>query len=365
MNRKRVVALIASTMMVVSLFSGCASSSTPKTATSTTKKIVIGLSTDQGGLNDKSFNQAADTGIKKAQKEFSLDYKALESKVKEDYQPNLEALVNNKSDLVFGVGYQMEQAFTDTAKKYTTNNFVIIDDVVALPNVESITFKEQEGSFLMGVIAGKTTKTNKVGFIGGIDGALINKFEAGFAAGVKSVNPTAAAGLISKDGKTPGTMVKYAGSFTDANLGYEDAKSLYSSGCDVVYHAAGGVGLGLFKAAKEMKDAGKADWAIGVDMDQAVTVPEYASVILSSMIKRVDTATYEACKDEVNKSFKGGKHIELGLKEDGVGIAPTSSVNTSKDVLDLVKKYQDAIISGKIVVPSTRDKVASFVVPTI
>ena len=365
MNRKRIVALVASTLMVVSLFSGCASSSTPKTATSTTKKVVIGLSTDQGGLNDKSFNQAADTGIKKAQKEFSLDYKALESKVKEDYQPNLEALVNNKSDLVFGVGYQMEQAFTDTAKKYTTNNFVIIDDVVALPNAESITFKEQEGSFLMGVIAGKTTKTNKVGFIGGIDGALINKFEAGFAAGVKSVNPAAAAGLISKDGKTPGTMVKYAGSFTDANLGYEDAKSLYSSGCDVVYHAAGGVGLGLFKAAKEMKDAGKADWAIGVDMDQAVTVPQYASVILSSMIKRVDTATYDACKDQVNKSFKGGKHIELGLKEDGVGIAPTSSVNTSKDVLDLVKKYKDAIIEGKIVVPSTRDKVASFAVPTI
>ena len=173
------------------------------------------------------------------------------------------------------------------------------------------------------------------------------------------------AGLISKDGKTPGTMVKYAGSFTDANLGYEDAKSLYSSGCDVVYHAAGGVGLGLFKAAKEMKDAGKADWAIGVDMDQAVTVPQYASVILSSMIKRVDTATYDACKDQVNKSFKGGKHIELGLKEDGVGIAPTSSVNTSKDVLDLVKKYKDAIIEGKIVVPSTRDKVASFAVPTI
>lgn len=364
MNKKRVVALVASTMMVASLFTGCGSS-TPKTSTSTATKIVIGLSTDQGGLNDKSFNQAADTGIKKAQKEFSLDYKSLESKVKEDYQPNLEALVNNKSNLVFGVGFQMEQALTDTAKKYTTNNFVIIDDVIALPNVESITFKEQEGSFLMGVIAGKMTKTNKIGFIGGIDGALINKFEAGFAAGVKSVNPTAAAGLISKDGKTPGTMVKYAGSFTDANLGYEDAKSLYSSGCDVVYHAAGGVGLGLFKAAKEMKDSGKADWAIGVDMDQAVTVPEYSSVILSSMIKRVDTATYEACKAVVDKSFKGGKHIELGLKEDGVGIAPTSNVNTPKDILDLVKKYQDAIIAGKIVVPATRDKVASFTAPSV
>lgn len=364
MNKKKVVALVASTMMVVSLFTGC-SSSTPKTSTSTVAKTVIGLSTDQGGLNDKSFNQSADTGIKKAQKEFSLDYKALESKVKEDYQPNLEALVNNKSNLIFGVGFQMEQALTDTAKKYTTNNFVIIDDVIALPNVESITFKEQEGSFLMGVIAGKMTKTNKIGFIGGIDSALINKFEAGFAAGVKSVNPTAAVGLVSKDGKTPGTMVKYAGSFNDSTIGYEDAKSLYSSGCDVVYHAAGGVGLGLFKAAKEMKDAGKSDWAIGVDMDQAVTVPEYSSVILSSMIKRVDTATYGACKDVVDKSFKGGKHIELGLKEDGIGIAPTSSVNTPKSVLDLVKKYQDEIIAGKIVVPSTRDKVASFVAPSI
>lgn len=370
MNKKRVIAFLSTAVMVVSLFAGCGSSSNSNTAQQQTKKVKIGLSTDEGGLNDKSFNQAADTGIKKAQKDLGVDYKAIESKQKEDYEPNLEALVNDNADLTFGIGFQMATAIKNVATKYKDKKFATIDiqkdDIGGfLPNVELITFKEQEGSFLMGVIAGKMTKTNKIGFIGGKDFALINKFEAGFAAGVKAVNPAAAEGLISKDGKKPGTMVKYADSFNDTNKGYELAKSLYVSGCDVVYHAAGGVGLGLFKAAKELKDSGKKVWAIGVDMDQAVTVPEYASVILSSMVKRVDTATYNATKDVVNGTFKGGRQVELGLKEDGVGIAESSKNYTPKNVLDLVDKYQTAIKDGKFVVPETRDKVKDFTAPTL
>ena len=356
MNKKRFISMFSAAIVSVSLFSGCGQKQELKPITEGTSKssqVKVGLSTDEGGLNDKSFNQAADTGIKEAQKKFGVDYKPIESTKKEDYEANLEALVSNGSNLVFGVGFQMEQAMKDVAGKHKDKNFAIIDTTVDLSNVESITFKEQEGSFLMGVIAGKMTKTNKVGFIGGKDQALINKFEAGFAAGVKAVNPQAATGLISADGKSPGTMVKYADSFNDTNKGYELAKSLYGEGCDVIYHAAGGVGIGMFKAG------------IGVDMDQAVTVPEYAGVILSSMVKRVDTATYNAVQDAVNGKFQGGKHVELGLKEDGVGIAGTSNKNTPKEVLDLVNKFAEAIKAGKFTVPATRDEANKFTVPSI
>ena len=368
MNKKRVVAMLATAIMSVSLFAGCGPKQELKPIGEGTQqgaKVKIGLSTDEGGLNDKSFNQAADTGIKEAVKKYGVEYKPVESAKKEDYESNLEALVSNGSNLTFAIGFQMEQAVKNVAGKHKDKNFAIIDGVADLPNVQSITFKEQEGSFLMGVIAGKMTKTNKVGFIGGKDFATINKFETGFAAGVKAVNPEAAKGLISTDGKSAGTMVKYADSFGDTNKGYELAKSLYGAGCDVIYHAAGGVGIGMFKATKELKDSGKQVWAIGVDMDQAVTVPEYSSIILSSMIKKVDTATFNATEDVVKGKFQGGKHIELGLKENGVGIAETSNKNTPKDVLDLVNKFTEAIKAGKFVVPATRDEAAKFAAPSI
>jgi basic membrane protein A len=371
MNKKKVIAILTTVALVTTMFVGCGTKNeepkaeAPKTEEAAPKSdIIIGLSTDEGGLNDKSFNQSADEGVEKAKAEFGFTYKSLESTKPEDYTANLESLIEEGSVLTFGIGYQMSDALKEVATSHADKNFAIIDSVVDLPNVTSITFKEQEGSFLMGVIAGKMTKTNKIGFIGGQDGELINRFESGFAAGVKAVNPEAAKGLLSTstDPKnlTPGSNVRYAASFGDAAKGYELAKSLYQGGCDVVYHAAGGVGLGLFKAAQELKDSGKEVWAIGVDMDQSLTVPQYADIILSSMMKRVDTATYNEVKAQVNDEFKGGTVVNLGLKEEGVGIAETSDKNVPADILDLVKTYQDKVIAGDIVVPTDRQGVIDY-----
>ena len=365
MNKKKLVAVLTTVALVATLFVGCGSKK-EEVKTDTTKpgvaanKTMIGLSTDEGGLNDKSFNQSANDGVNKAKAELGFTYKPIESVKKEDYEANLESLVEEGSNLTFAIGYQMLDAITAVATNHTDKNFAIVDDVVNLPNVVSINFKEQEGSFLMGVIAGKMTKTNKVGFIGGKDTELILRFESGFAAGVKSVNPEAAKGLLSTNGKTAGTTVKYADSFGDAAKGYELAKSLYQGGCDVVYHAAGGVGIGLFKAAQELKDSKKTVWAIGVDMDQSLTVPQYADVILSSMIKRVDTAAYNESKAQVAGKFKGGIVTRLGLKEKGVGIAETSSKNVPKAVLDEVKTFENKVIAGEIVVPASRKEAMDF-----
>lgn len=364
MLSKRVLAAAMMVMMTGAIFAGCGNDEKGATKSD----IKIGLSTDEGGLNDKSFNQAADTGIKKAKKEFGFEYNAIESKGKEDYTENLETLIGEGSQLVFGVGYKMLDAIKAAAEKYPETNFTIIDEKVELPNVESITFKEHEGSFLMGVIAGEMAKDGKVGFIGGYDNPLINKFEVGFAAGVMSVNPKAGEDLLSR--KT----VKYADSFSDVNKGYESGKALIDEGCTIVYHAAGGVGMGMFRAVKEARDAGNGDvWAIGVDMDQAAFLAasktkedqELAKVIVSSMIKRVDTATYNAAKDVVEKKFKGGTHVELGLVEEGVGVAETTKDNTPEDVMKKVEEYKKAIIEGKFEVPATIDELKEFKAPEL
>jgi basic membrane protein A len=360
MNKKKVVAVLTAVAVVATLFVGCGTKKEEPKKEAVKSTITIGLTTDEGGLNDKSFNQSANEGVEKAKGEDGFAYKSLEAKKKEDYNSNLESLIEEGSNLTFAIGFQMADAITEVAKAHTDKNFAIIDQEVKLPNVQSITFKEQEGSFLMGIIAGKMTKTNKIGFIGGKDFESINRFETGFAAGVKAVNPEAAKGLLSTNGKTAGTTVKYADSFADAAKGYELAKALYQDGCDIVYHAAGGVGIGLFKAAKELKDGGKTVWAIGVDMDQSLTVPEYKDIILSSMMKRVDTATYNVSKAVVKGEFKGGVSTVLGLKEQGVGIAPTSDKNVSKAVLDEVKKYEDKVIAGEIVVPANRADAMKF-----
>ncbi|GAA0123387.1 MAG: BMP family ABC transporter substrate-binding protein [Clostridium argentinense] len=365
MKMKRLVAVLTSAILTAGILGGCGSAATDgndgSAASGEEKKseIMIGLATDEGGLNDKSFNQSADEGVKKAVEEFGVKYKPIESKKKEDYEPNLQALVDAGADLSFAIGYQLDKATTNAAENNPENKFAIIDAVVDAPNVMSITFKEEEGSFLMGVIAGKMTKSNQIGFIGGKDIDTIQKFESGFVAGVKAVNPEAAKLLESPDGEKPGKNVKYADSFDDSNKGYELAKSLYNAGCDVIYHSAGGVGIGMFKAAQELKDSGKEVWAIGVDKDQAVSVPEYAGVILSSMIKRVDVGTYNATKDVVNGEFKSG-HTVLGLKDGGVGIAETTEKNTPKDVVDLAKDYEQKIIKGEIKAPATREEAKNF-----
>ncbi|WP_040193034.1 BMP family lipoprotein [Clostridium culturomicium] len=366
MKMKRIVALLATVAMTATLLVGCASpkdggstGDTSKGDEGTKSEVFIGLSTDEGGINDKSFNQTANDGVVKAEKEFGLKYKYLEATKKEDYEPNLQGLIDEGADLTFAIGYQLSDAVKNIAKNNADSKLCLIDSVVDAPNVLSITFKEEEGSFLMGVIAGLTTKTNKVGFIGGKDQETIVKFEAGFAAGVAAVNPEAAKGLISPDGKAVGTTVKYADSFADTNKGYELAKSLYDDGVDVIYHAAGGCGIGLFQATKELKEKGQDVWAIGVDMDQQVSLPEYADVMLSSMMKRVDNATYDAAKSVVDGTFEGGNKV-LGIAEGGVGMSDSTSKNTDAKVIEKAKEFEEKIKKGEIKVPGTRAEVKDF-----
>lgn len=357
MIKKKIVVTILSIMMIT-MFGGCTKAEEEDVElkkNNTASEFSVGMVTDDGGLGDIAYNDGAITGLKQANEELGVKIYSVETKDTEEYEKNIME-ITKANDLVFAVGFRMKDSLETVAKDNSEKDFVIIDERSEMPNIKSITFKEEEGAYLMGVIAGKMTKTNKIGFIGGADMPIIQKFEAGFAAGVKSVNEDAAEGLINEK------MVKYTSSFRDTGKGYDLAKGLYEDGADVIFHASGAEGLGVFRVAKEM-----GRYAIGVDLDQGQLLEEYNGVILSSMIKKVDKAVFDTINEFISGSFKPGQSnvLKLGLKEDGVGIAESTKNNVPQDIIDLTNKYKGLIIDGTITVPTTFDELNAFIVPKV
>ena len=300
--------------------------------------------TDTAGLGDQSFNDSANRGLEQAGADLGIETQVYETSQPSDYEPSLARAPSQGSDITFAIGFLMTDALANVATQNADAKYAIIDSVVEADNVASLNFKEEEGSFLVGVVAGLMTESNKVGFIGGLEVPLIKKFEAGYKAGVMTVNP---------DVKI---YVTYAGDFNDPGKGKEIALSQYADGADVIYHASGGTGLGLFQAAQEK---GSGFWAIGVDSDQYELAPDN---ILTSMMKQVDTAVYETIKAAKEGNFEAGVTV-FGLKEGGVGLAPTTSNNTPQEVIDQANALGERIIAGEFTVPTTDEELESFTPP--
>ncbi|MGG1553876.1 BMP family lipoprotein [Paenibacillus ferrarius] len=318
---------------------GTAAASAAPASDNSGKDFKIGMVTDIGGVNDKSFNQSAWEGLTLLKKETSASVKNLESKSDADYTTNLNQFVKDGYNLTWGIGFLMGDAVKTVATQNPNTKLAIIDNVVDAPNVESVTFSEQEGAFLVGVVAGMTTKTNKIGFVGGIDIPVIKRFEAGFVAGIKAVNPSAT------------VKINYTGAFDKPDLGKAAAATIYNDGADIIFHAAGSTGNGVFNEAKDRAKNGKKVWVIGVDKDQSLEFGD--DVTLTSMLKRVDQAVVRVSKDLIAGKFTGGKTVVLGLKDDGVGLPETSKKNVSADILKKVDEYKAKIISGEVKVPET------------
>ncbi|MCG7406212.1 BMP family ABC transporter substrate-binding protein [Paenibacillus sp. ACRRX] len=302
-------------------------------------ELKAGLVTDLGSVNDKSFNQSAWEGLQKLNKETGVQVKYLEPKKDTEIITSLNQFVKNKYDLTWATGYTMMDAVKQVAGENPNVKIGLVDAEVQAPNVASVLFKEQEGSFLVGVIAGLTTKSNKVGFVGGVELPVIKRFEVGFRAGVEAVNPEAAKNM----------KVIYAGDFSRVDKGKSAAATIYNEGADIIFHAAGMTGNGVFNEAKERSKGDKKAWVIGVDMDQSLTFGD--EVTLTSMVKKVDEAVVKVSKDMIDGKFPGGKTTYLGLKENGVDIASTSTKNVAPDVLKKVEEFREKIINGEITVP--------------
>jgi len=302
---------------------------------------------DIGGLGDQSFNDSAYAGLQRAKKEFSAETETLESSAATDYVNNLTQLADQGYDPVFAVGFLMTDAVNEIAPQYPDINFAIVDSIVEPKNAASLVFREQEGSYLAGVVAGLmtqeetqyTTPDDKiVGFLGGQESDLIGKFEAGYVAGVESVCSDCEV-LVTYAGSTPDA-------FNDPAKGKEISLQQINDGADIIYHASGATGAGLFDAAKE-QDA----FAIGVDADQGKLIPD--APILTSVVKRVDNAVFQAISDANDGNFPGGEVIDLGLKEKGLSLAPFGRFDgdVPQEVKDEVDKAQKGIINGDIKVP--------------
>lgn len=312
-------------------------------------KFRAAVVTDVGGIGDLSFNAMAWEGLQRAGKDLGIGVKFLESKEQADYPTNLRKLAEDGYNLVFAVGFLMEDAVKEVAPKYPKTKFAIIDgNAPKLANCASLKFREDEGSFLAGALAGAMSKKDKIGFIGGMEVDLIKKFECGYRAGAMTARP----GIK--------VISAYTGRWDDPGKGTELAYAQFGQGADIIFHASGSCGLGVISAAKS-KGAGY--YAIGVDADQDYIAP---GRVLTSMMKRVDNAVYSTCESTVAGKFTTGDHV-FGLREGGVGLSPLKY--TKKDIppetLAKVETLEKMIVDGKLVPPKTAAELASFKAPEL
>lgn len=348
MKLKKLIALGLATVMSASMLVGCGAKSDSNASTDNGDKVFkVGMITDTGGVNDESFNQSTWKGFQDAQEKFGkdkLEIKYLESKQDADYVQNIDTFADEGMDLIVGVGFKLQSAITEAAKNYPEQQFALIDAVCEgeqPENVTSLLFEDNASAYLTGLIAGRMTETNKVGFIGGMESPVISKFDYGFRAGVKAANPDAE------------VMVQYANSFTDSALGKTIANQMHSKNADIIFTCAGAVGIGAIEAAKE-----NGKYAIGVDRDQSDLAPEN---VLTSAIKRVDAGVFETVKSYVNGTFKGGTTTTYGLEENAVGVPDTTKNLVSQEILDLVEETITKLKNKEITVPKNKEEYNAMV----
>lgn len=271
----------------------------------------------------------------KSKKDLGVNVSYIESKQEADYTTNLEAAVEGNNDLILATGFPMQQALLDIAKNYPEQKFAIVDvdyGKETPDNVICITFNENQSGYIVGLVAGKMTKTNTVGFVGGMDNVVVRRFQVGYEAGVKAANPNVK------------VLAQYVNSFVDSAKGKSIATQMYKNNADIIFAAAGDSGLGVIESSKE-----NGKLAIGVDRDQNDIAPNN---VITSAMKKVDQGVYDVIKNLSRCNFDGGQVLVFGLKENSIGLAPTTDKNVPKDVIDFVNKQNDKIISGEIVVPT-------------
>ena len=351
---RRVTTLVSALLAGALIMTGCGSSSdtettsTPGASDSSSSEapasdIKVGLAYDIGGRGDQSFNDAAAAGLDKAKAELGIEAKEAEASNGEAdtaKEERLRVLASAGYNPVIAVGFAYSAAVATVAKELPDTQFAIIDDGGALgDNIANLLFAEEQGSYLVGAAAALKSKTGNIGFVGGVEVPLIAKFQAGYAAGAKAVNP---------DVKV---QVKYLtqppdfSGFGDPAKGKTAAAGMYDAGADVVYQAAGGSGGGVFEAAKA---AGAL--AIGVDSDQYNTAdPAVKDVILTSMLKKVDVAVFDFVQSVVDDKFTAGP-TTYDLEKDGVGYS--TSGGQVDDIVSKLDDYKAKIISGEITVPT-------------
>ncbi|MBT2679152.1 BMP family ABC transporter substrate-binding protein [Bacillus sp. ISL-35] len=320
---KRIMYMLFIAVLLAGGLAGCAN-----TELKANERVKIGIMLSDVGLGDQSFSDAAFAGLTKARDELDIQFDYRELQEVGSYEKGFTELVEDGNDLVIGLGFMVLEDLEKVAKKYPEQQFILVDSVSEMENITSIVFKEEQGSFLAGAVAGMATKSKVVGFVGGADVPLIRKFKSGFEQGVKAVKPDAE------------VKVAYSEDFGNADLGGKIAAGMIDDGADVLYAAAGFTGVGVLKEAQARKK-----FAIGVDSDQYFFAEK---AIITSMLKNVDIALYEAVKE-----FQAGKklqsrQIELGINEKGVGLAPIRVIKLTPDQEKTLKDLEEKLSTNEV-----------------
>ena len=310
---KKVKVLILTGILSVGVV-GCSSTNTNKVEDKTKVTLVLSV----GGVNDESFNQGAWEGALKASEELGVEVSYLESNSDADYITNIETAIDKESDLVVGVGFQVGDAILEAAKAYPEQSFAAIDSTYEeeLDNLRSITFNEEEAGYLTGLIAGKATKTNVIGWIGGFDIPSCSNFYIGFEKGAKEANPNVK------------VLKQYINSFTDASKGKVVAQQMINEDSDIIFMASGGGNMGIIEATKEADNVK----GIGVDMPMSYLAKDH---IITSALKNVGEGLKLTIKDYVEGNFNGGNEVKYDLSNGGVGYELTDHLNPN--VIDFVE----------------------------
>jgi len=331
----KLLLLVALSCMAV-LVTGC----NKGYATDDRSKVHVGIVFDIGGKDDRSFNAAAWQGVQRASKDLPIVLRDIEPGTPNAIEPAMRAFAERNFDLIIGVGFAQAPIMEHVAKDYPNINFAIIDGVSDLPNVASLVFKEQEGSYLVGMLAAKTSQTGTIGFLGGMDIGLIHRFEKGYEEGAKAVNPNIHV-IQNYVGVTDGA-------WNNPGKGKELSLAQIGKGADVIFTAAGNSGLGAFDAVEQQgKQNGRAThFVIGVDSNQNMVKPGF---VLTSMVKRVDNAVYNIVQEVFNHRFSPGLHV-FGLDKDGVGYAMDENNQSliSPEAIQQVEEAKKKIIAGEI-----------------
>lgn len=376
---KRTIAMLLVVLLVAASFVACgtndnnANANAENNSNNEAEEVVakefegkkVGMVTDSGTITDKSFNQGTWEGILVAKDEFGISEKYLQpgGETADDYLTEIGNLVDSDHGIIITPGFKFEEAIFIAQDKYPDTKFVLIDgaphsgdysEFRTEANVASIFFAEQEAGFLAGVAAALESTTGKIGFIGGMEIPPVQKFGWGFTAGVAYAN-------ANYDTTAQVVDYIYQGTFHEVDAGQQIAASMFDKGVDVIHAAAGGVGVGAINEAKTRKTAGEAVYIVGVDVDQYADgmIEDGTSIILTSAMKKIDTAAYDYITAHLMGNFPGGQTINLTAKEGGVGL-PVENPNLSAETVVKTDEVLAGLIDGSIVAPVSAEALTEF-----
>ncbi|MCF0246682.1 MAG: BMP family ABC transporter substrate-binding protein [Ileibacterium sp.] len=334
MLRKKLFKAAAAGLAAMVCLSGCAASQ-KKEGT-----YLVTMVTDTGGINDQSFNQSSWEGLESFNQKTGADVRYIESKQASDFTTNMDRACDAYSDLVWGIGFSLADSLINIASYNPDIHFAIVDQSFedTPMNVTGVTFRAEESSFLAGYVAGMSTKTDRVGYIGAMKTFVNDQFEYGFLAGVQFA--------AQERGVPIQVDEQFTESYSDVAKAKAIANKMYSSGCDIIYHSVGGAGYGAIESAKENKK-----YIIGVDSDQSYLAPDN---VLTSALKNVNVAVEELSTKAMNGEDIGGKTFDFGLSDNGVGL-PKENKNMDPEVYQKTMEVQERIINGEIDPPSTEE----------